>query len=740
MNNNVYFSDFIKNLLPYRWSIFLITSTVVLLTLVYLYFSPLIYQSSATIKIKTENNLQSLSFRDPINDALSQLGVKNIDQEIAILNSFYINNKVISKMEMEVQYFIKKGYKKVEIQNQLPITIHNINIINSEATKKHFIVYPQKDGFKIKEEKGNISEVLPYNKEITVQGFSCMVKKHTNFSKPLYFKLNGNNRDIYESIIKERLKISQPNINVPIIKITYQDNSSQRATNYINTLINVYIAESIKYKNRENNKVLDFIESQLVSTRKKLKKSETMLQEYRVENKVIEPTVQSRILLDRLNQIEIRIEENRIKTNLIDNLFILLNRGEPLESIIPTLNALNENSTIELIQEIQRREQQIKELSIEYTEKYPNLIRLRKETKRDRDKVYYNIKNIQSNIQDNQRNLYEQKRKSELRLEKLPKKEKQLIEFQRDYDVNAKLYDYLLEKQSENHLKQVATISDFEIIDTAYASNRPIKPKKFMLLLVAIILGLILGVFITYLRNFLVKKVQTIQDIQRRTSIPIQGTLPIPSKRDTSSEVLKNPNSELTKKFRKLRTSLQLENHQTTQEGKSILITSTLPNEGKRTILLNLSYLFQLAGHRSILIDLDLYQPTLKRYFKIQSNKGINSYLNHQDQLQDIIFNTGHPYLDVILAGDDISNPSELLLSPNLKELIFSLKHRYDYIFINAAPMVVEETLYLMQFTDTNFIVIRENVTKKSFFNELNRTLAQYRFKNIKLLFSKEAH
>ena len=740
MNNNIYFSDFIKTILPYRWSIFLITSILVLLTLVYLYFSPLIYESSATIKIKTEKNLQALSFKDPINDALSQVGVSNIDQEIAILNSFYINNKVISKMEMQVQYFRKKGYKKVEIQKKFPIKIHDIHVENKEILKKTFILYAQEDGFKIQEEEASLSKLLAYNKEIQFQGFKCKITQLSPSDKPIYFKFNGDNREIYEKFVKQRLKISQPNINVPILRITYQDTSPQRANAYINTLINIYIEQSTIHKNRENNKILTFIEEQLASTGKNLQQSEIELQEYRIKNKVIEPSVQSKILLDRLNHIEIAIEENKIKTNLIDNLLILLNNNESLESIIPTLNALGEDSTIALIREIQDMEKHINSLRVEYTEKYPDIILLRKHIYKNKDKIYNNIKNIQLTIKNSQKNLFEQKKKSEIKLEKLPKSEKQLIQFQRDYDVNAKLYAYLIEKKSENHLKQVATISDYEIIDAAYTNNRPIKPKKIMLLISSIIMGLLLGIFIAYLRNTLVRKIQNIQDIQKRTSIPIQGEIPIPSKRDTSSEVLKHPNSKLSTRFRKLRTSLQLSSQKDKEKGSSILITSTLPNEGKRTIVLNLAHLFQLAGYRSVIIDLDLYQPTLGQYFGISSEKGISTYLNHQDQLQDIIFNTEHQYLDVILAGGEIPNPSELLLSPNLINLLSALTGRYEYVFINAAPMIVEETLYLMQFTDTNFIVMRENVTQKSFLNELNETHSLYAFKNIKLLFSKESY
>jgi len=734
-NNDIFFLDFVKIILPYKWSIFFITVIVLLFTTVYLYFTPSIYESSATIKIKTDKSLNKLALKDPISSALSQSDASNIEQEIAILSSFYISDKAIEKLNMKVQYFTKKGYKKNEIFVNPPIQIQNITIYNNKITGKEFILHPEMNGFKIEQNDKIMSQLFQYNKEIKMKDFKCIIKKESNFSYPIYFKLNGSNRDIYERIVKKRLKISQLNIDVSIIKLSYQDSSIKRANAYINGLIDVYLEQSVTNKNRENSKVLKFINQQLEITGKTLQNSETQLQKYRVKNRVIEPTKQSRLLLDRLNSIEIKIEENKIKKSLVNNLLILSQNSQYLENMIPTLKALNEQPTIELIQKIEDIKQNIDTLSIKFTKKHPDLILLETQLQKKQNKVYGNIKNIQQNINQEQKGLYKQKKKNEKKLEKLPKKEKQLIQFQRNYDVNAKMYAYLLEKKSENDLKRVATLSDYEIIDSAYSSSSPIKPKKFMLLMASGIIGLILGTFIAYLRNRLSRKIQTMRDIQELTSLPIYGEIPLFLKKNSAFEVLEHPNSFLTTYFRKLRTKLQLITNKS--KGNSLLVTSSMPNEGKTEIILNLSHLFQLAGYKSIIIDLDLYQPTLPKYFNINSKKGISTYLNHRDNVEDIIFKTEYQHLDVIFAGEDISNPSELLLSQKLTLMLSTLEKSYDYIFINAAPlMVVEESLYFMQFTDINLIVIKENFTKKSFLTNLKQSIELYDFKNIQLLFN----
>ncbi len=729
----IFFLDFVEIILLYKWSILFIIFMVLSLTSIYLYFIPPTYESSATIKIKTDKSLNNLALQDPIIRALSQSGASNIEQEIAILNSFYISDKAINKLNMEVQYFAKEGYKQVEFFVNSPIEIQNITIYNDKTIGKKFILHPEENGFKIEEKKSGISQLFQYNQEIQLKDFKCTVKKESNFSSPIYFKFNGGNRDIYENIVKKRLKISQLNRDVSIIKLSYQDSSIKRANAYINGLIDVYLAESVTNKNRENNKVLKFINQQLQITGKTLGKSEIQLQEYRVKNKVIEPTKQSRLLLERLNSIEIKIEENKIKKSLIKNLLILSENSQYLEDMIPTLKALDELPTIELIQRIEDMRQNIDTLSIKFTKKHPDLILLETQIRKNQNKVYSNIKSLQQNMNQQQKGLYKQRNRNEKKLEKLPKKEKQLIQFQRNYDVNAKMYAYLLEKKSENDLKKVATLSDYEIIDSAYSSRKPISPKKAKILMVSGIIGLILGIFIAYFRNRLSRKIQTIKDIQELTSLPIYGEIPLFLKKNSAFEVIEYPNSILTTYFRKLRTKLQLITNK--RKGNSLLVTSSMPNEGKTEIILNLSHLFQLAGYKSIIVDLDLYQPTLHQYFNIKSKKGISTYLNHRDNVEDIIFKTEYQHLDIIFTGKEISNPSELLLSQKLTLMLSTLEKSYDYIFINAAPlMMVEESLYFMQFTDINLIVIKENFTKKSFLTNLKQSIELYGFKNIQLL------
>ena len=731
-----YLVEFFKMISPYKWSIIIIALIATLLAILYLHFKPYIYESSAIIKIKTENHMGG-GTQDPLISALSIAGKSEVAQELAILNTFYTNNKAIDKLGMEVQYFSKKNYKKQEIFSNPPILVKDIMIKNHKIIGKMLTIHPKKNGFMI--QKGDVvsNQLFSYNKKVESQDFSFIVTKQSNFDQKIYIKLNGNNRNIYENIVKRRLNVSRLNADVSLIKISYQDTSIKRANDYVNALIDIYINQSITDKSRKNNKILDFISRQLRITGEQLRLSESQLQKYRTNNNVIQPTAQSELLLERLNAIEIEISENKIRKKLVDNLIIFIKSNQNLESIVPTLTELGETPTITLIQTIQDLERRASELEVRFTEKHPDLISVRRQIKRNQRTVFLNVKNLKKSITNRLKNLKERRVEDEKNLKYLPEKEKQLIQFQRNYDVNAKMYSYLLEKKSENSMKKVALISDYEIIDRAYTNPRPIKPKKAMMVVLSFTFGLLFGILIAFIRSSRIKKVQDIKDVKKLTSLPIYAQLPLSSKSALEFNVADTSQSVLKTSLRNLRTTLQFMSSK--NKGNIILITSSVANEGKATIVSTLSTVFQKAGYKSIIIDLDLYQPTLHEFFKINRDIGMSTYLNKKDSIGDIISSTSYQNLDIIPAGPIAPNASELILSQRLNSLLTTLQNRYDYIFINAAPLsLVADTHYLMQFTDINMISVRKDYTDKSFLFNLDKTIKERKIKNTGLLFLEE--
>jgi len=729
----------------YKWSILLTTLLIFVLAIVFLYFKTPIYSSSAVIEVKS-NPKQGLQPDDFLGSAFSNIGNEKVDKEIEILKTFHVNNLALQKLNLQTRYFIKKKLKTVELYENTPIVVNNIKILDRDLGSKQIKLSPAEGGFTLQIKSSfkeklfnklfkkklvelNDPKIYHFGEEVKTDYFSLVIEQKAPLLQPVYFTIKDNNRQIYQSVSRN-LQVTQLNKNAPLIKVSYQDAIPQRADAYVNALIESFISQSVAEKSRKNDRIINFIKNQLHDMKIKLDNSEKKLEEYRIKNQAIDPSLQAQTYIKELSNIEIELSKNRLKEKLLDNLLPYAKSHKDLDAIAPSLMELNDQPTLELITRLQ--DAQIKEegLKAEYSGKHPGLIAVRKQIQQIKDKITLSIKNLKSNMAHRNQNLEKLKKSYETHLKSLPTQERTLINLKRDYEVSSETYRYLLKKKSENEMIKVAILSDYRIIDPAYNNGKPVSPKRLPILIVSLIIGLILGASQAFFRNFINDKIQTKEDIENLTTLPIYGILPALKHKALDLEVFKNPKSPFTESYRSLRTNLQFAK----KEGQSnvVLVTSSIAGEGKSTTVANLGAIFQMAGYKSIVINLDLRKPTLHHYFKVDNNAGMSTYLSGKNSIEEIIQSTTYQNLDIIASGPIPPNPSELILTDKLDQLIDSLREVYDYIFIDSAPLgLVTDTMHLMQYADTSLIVFRENYAKKSFVTDLNHLVEQHNLTNI---------
>ncbi len=728
--NSSFFLEFLNKILPYKWSIASITFIGMIVSAINLYFTPSIYEAQSIIKVKTDNSRREIGELNPLEDIYSS-NSENIDQDLALLQIFHIHKKAIDKLNLEVQYYKKKRYKKIELLDNLPIKVLSVTILDKKIVGKYIKIVPQKSKILIEIEDKSYRKLFNYNEEITTPWFKFKVTKNSDFNIPLYIKLNGNSRDIYENIIKKNFNAIRLNKNASLIKITFQNNSSKRAISYLNNLMDIYIRESIINKSKQNNKILNFINRQLKNTGQALKSSEKELENFRIKNSIIEPTRQSQGLLDRLSNIEVQLSQIDIEKRLINTISHNIKRkNRDLSTITPTLRELGDEPTIRVIQNLQELERRANELSREYTSKYPALRAIRRDIRRDSQIIIKNIKQLQTNISQKENKLLELKKKYERELKILPTQEKKLIDLQRNHEVKSKMYSYLLEKQAENNMKRVATVSDYEIIDSAYSNGIPIKPKKGMNMAITTIFSLIAGLLLAYLRSSLIDRLQSVKDIKELTDLPLYAELPILK----NSKYLTRDSSQLLRSFRNLRTKINFSHPK--HKGNVILVTSSPLREAKTNIVSNLGYIFQKAEYKTLIMDFDIYNPKVHKGFNLNLGIGVSDYLAGEENSMDILIQkTKYKNLDILTAGSIKDDISELILSRRLFFLIETVKKRYSYIFIDAIPLTMEaDVLYIMKYSNVNLITIQEDYTRKSFIKNIQTKIGEYKFKNIAIL------
>ena len=729
MKNESYIIELMKTVLPYKWSIIFFTIFTVILAKFYLYFIPSTYESYAVIKVKSNHN--PIQTNDLLRNSLNNISSMGVKQEIINLQTFNSNKKTIETMNLSTQYFTKINYKTVELYNEPPIQLSVQKFLDNKSIGKKIEIKLKDQGFTLKLGKDVESKLYPFDQEVSTAYFRGTVTKLKPFSKPLYIVLNGTSRQIYENLIKSSLRVTQIDEGANLISVSFQDTIPQRANRYVDLLIENYIFTSVEKKETTNKKVLTFLDRQLENITTKLEKSENELEQYKTVNSV-EPSVKSKESFDKLSVLDLELSELGLKEKLVHNLIRFVKSNKNLDAIGPTLLEFNDNTTIKFIDDLGVLQERADELSLEYTENYPELIKVRKRITRIKHKILLNVKNLNSTLISKRKSLEKQKAKFELILKELPQKEKKLVHFQRDYEVNAKMYTYLLEKKSENELIKVAAVSNYEIVDKAYSSPIPIKPKRLVFTIIAFIIGLLFGVFLALLRATInrekehkhQKESSQSKELKVSTKLPIYGIIPLYENNSLATATLKEA-------YHKIATNIEFTKKQ--GQGHITLISSAIAGEGKTTTVVNLAGVFQNLQHKTIVIDFNMRKPSLHGHFGIdQQYSGMSTYLSQRDNIGNIIFSTNYHNLDIIPAGPVPPNPSELILSPRLGELFEVLKRKYDYIIIDTSNYSVAlETLYLMKFTNINLIVLRENFSKDSSMVDLESIIAQKNLENI---------
>ena len=744
--NEFTFKEFFFVLKKYKWSIVLITIISTALGLTYIYFKPNVYSSYAIIKVKPHMKSKS---EDLINNTVTTKS-KDVTEEITLLKTFKINQKVLKKVNFNVQYFIEKDYKKIEIYNNLPINIKNIKILNKEIIGKRLTLIPKEKGFLLqyinpymKQLKNKLiktklfslddDRIFHYGEKIKHQYFTLTIDKKSPINTPVHFILNGEPREIFEKIIKPNLNINQLEKDTSLIKIAYQDTVPSRAKLYVDTLIQNFIEHSIINKNKQNSKTLKFIIHELNEIKKGLTKSEQQLETYQVSKSIVKPSVQGSLFIKKLSNIEIEISENNLKKRLILNLINFVENNYNLDAIAPSLSKLGDQSTLQLITKLQDHQLEEEELTLEYTNEYPKLKSLRRQIENIRNKIKFNLESLNTNIEYQNSSLLERKNSYEEKLKTLPSQERHIVNIKRNYEVKSRMYEYLLKKEAENKIIQFATFSDYQIIDHAYNFNQPTKNKNSIILLLSVLIGFVFAFILALFRNNLNHHIQNQEDIKKLTTLPIYGSIPFYKQKKYQLKVATNPRSPFAEGFRTLRTNLQFIKQD--DRATTILITSTIASEGKTTVSANLAKILEMAQYKTLLINLDIRKPTLHKFFDMDNSIGVTNYLDGQYNETEIIRQTEFGTLDIITSGPIPENPSELILSKRLPLLFENLKSMYDYIIIDTAPIgIVTDTKNIMKYTDLNLILLKENFAKKEFISTIEKMIIQYQFQNVGLI------
>ena len=717
-----------------HWPFFLI-ALFVALTAAWLYnkYTMPVYRVTSTILIEESKQSSALGTDQLLEGFGLTAGMQNVDNQMLILTSWSLIGRTLDSLPFETEYYYHGRINKLPLYPEHPINVRTDNITRLPLDVEFVLSSKGDNKFTLEAESDFIDDISvegTFGVPLIVGGGSIIIDDNgftqngDDAERDIYFIMNSGEHQI-ESYIA-RLKVEPASREATIVRLTLEGTNRTMDMDFLNMLANNFLNYNLDKKNKEANRTIEFIDEQLVGITDSLRITEGALQKFRSTNMVMNLSAQGQVIIEQAMSLENEKARLVIESNYYNYLADYLSKDNVGEvPIAPATMGITDAGLTKLVLDLAEVQSQYYSKSL--GEMNPMQSQLAQRLKNTKEALIETLNGVkQANdlaMRQNRAQITTVNEKAAA----LPVTERELLGIERQFKLNDVLYTFLLEKKSEAQIQKASNTPDNEIIDTARAEREPVSPKTMLSYLIAIMAGLgfpFLWIIIADTFNY---KVRDEEDISAITDMPVAGHVPH-SKLKSPVVVFEEPHSAVAEAFRYLRSRMQF----FTKDTKSpiILITSSMPSEGKTFTAINLASAFSLMGKKTVLVGFDLRKPKIYTDFGITNDKGVSTWLISRDTLDEVIKPTAYDNLSIIPAGPIPPNPSELTFSTKTDELFTLLKERFDCIIIDSPPIgSVSDTFHLASLADTSLIIVRQKQTLKGI---LERTVKDLQLSDIK--------
>ena len=713
----------------------------------YLRLTTPIYNISATVLIKDEKKGGGAS----MSSELEKMGLEgfvssssNVDNEIEVLRSKSLAREVVNNLGLFVTYMDEDEFPSKELYHTSPVLV---SLTHQEADK----LPGRMEINMILQPTGALGvQITVGEKEYRKQFDKLPAVSPTDEGTIAFFANNDTLSAVCpENITKERhitafinrpfsvlkeyvssLSIAPTSKTTSVVVISLENTNTRRGRDYINKLLEMYNINANNDKNEVAQKTAEFIDERIGIISKELGSTEQDLENFKRSAGITDLSSEAQIALTGNAEYEKKRVENQTQINLVMDLQRYM-KGNEYE-VLPSNIGLQDAASAGAIDRYNQMLVERKRLLRTSTENNPTIINLDTSIRAMRTNVQATLDATLKGLQITKEDLAREASRYSRRINDAPTQERQFVSIARQQEIKSGLYLMLLQKREENAITLAATANNAKIIDEALADDNPISPKKTIVYLAALVLGVGLPVGVIYLIGLTKFKIEGRADVEKLTSLPVVGDIPLADEKTGSIAVFENQNNLMSETFRNVRTNLQfmLEN------GKNvILVTSTISGEGKSFISANLAISLSLLGKKVVIVGLDIRKPGLNKVFNIPKKEhGITQYLtNTTANLMDFVQPSDiNKNLFILPGGTVPPNPTELLARGGLEKAIETLKANFDYVILDTAPVgMVTDTLLIGRVADLSVYVCRADYTHKAEFTLINELAENNKLPNL---------
>ena len=344
-----------------------------------------------------------------------------------------------------------------------------------------------------------------------------------------------------------------------------------------------------------------------------------------------------------------------------------------------------------------------------YGQRHPNVLRLDEQHKATQQQLYEELVGMRDSMADQievkKAELQDLEQRYNAAKEKLRDKtleDQKVKNALQEYASEKARYDKLENDYIADKMRLMAPRTSLEVYSQPGLATAPSSPNYRLNLIVGAVLGLILGMVVAFISNYFDTSIKSLEDAERMLGLPVLGVIP----QDAGLLILQGGDSPDAEAYRILRTNIELKRE--IARATTIAVVSANAGEGKTTTLSNLAYVFAQAGYSTLMIDADLRRPRLARYAELESDLGLSSYLAQGAELKDVVFQTGHANLYMLPSGPVPVDPSGLIGSNRMQQLLTEVSKRFDVVLVDSPPVLgVSDASLLVSRADATLLVLQ---------------------------------
>jgi len=725
---------------------------------IYNRYSQRAYNVKSTLLIKEQQTSGAIANMEQIFAGNVYNPYPNLDDEVAILQSYTLNHRVIEEMPETHVAYIPVGRNGIQGQRTYKSSPFVLRILADKQPEGVHMTFRFTEGDRYTveiddeqlaewqknnstgeqaEEVNSGKEYLP-GEPFNQGGFSFVVERRDS-TKAITGEKNRwlvwiESLPALTNAYRSSLKVEPVKEYASVFTLSYDGYSPQQGTDYLNTLMKLYILQGMEWKSRAADNTINFIEAQLGLISDSLRLAENTMESFRLNNRFVDLTLEGTLVLEKLEKLEGEKNMLGLQEQYYEYLLDYLGEKENNETIIsPSVMGVTDPVLVKLVEEFSKLQQDRKKVAFTVRDDLPQIQLMDQKIEDARAALSENVNNTINQLRLTMNTINGRIATAEKELGRLPGTERRLIGIQRKFDLNNSVYTYLLERRAEAGIAKASQITDNRIIDEAMVHNSAlIRPKTMKNYLVAMLLGLLVPMALIVIFDLLNNKIIGKHDIERLTKAPIIGYISH-SDYHVEDPVAEKPGSTLAESFRAVRTSLAFYTGQT--KCPIIVISSPISGEGKTFVSVNLATIISMMNKKVLIVGLDLRKPRVHAILKSVNGHGMSQFLSGSATFEEVIVPTEIENLWFAPSGPVPPNPAELIGSPKMTEFIAMARNEFDTVIIDTPPVgIVTDAMLLNQHANVTLFVVRQRYTTRGSVQLLDEIYRKGEMSNVAIL------